>query len=41
MSEPTDIDHDEEEFTENTLIEAIETRSKATTRHRPRPRSTS
>ena len=24
MSEPTDIDNDEEEFTENTLIEAIE-----------------
>lgn len=24
MSEPTDIDSDEEEFTENTLIEAIE-----------------
>ena len=24
MSEPTDIDTDEEEFTENTLIEAIE-----------------
>ena len=24
MSEPTDIDIDEEEFTENTLIEAIE-----------------
>lgn len=24
MSEPTDIDHDEEEFTEATLIEAIE-----------------
>ncbi|WP_392892529.1 hypothetical protein ACF6ZU_11710 [Pseudomonas migulae] len=24
MSEPTDIDSDEEEFTENTLVEAIE-----------------
>ncbi|MDB5995667.1 MAG: hypothetical protein JWP42_2803, partial [Pseudomonas sp.] len=24
MSEPTDIDSDEEAFTENTLIEAIE-----------------
>jgi len=24
MSEPTDIDNDEEEFTESTLIEAIE-----------------
>ncbi len=24
MSEPTDIDSDEEEFTENTLIEAVE-----------------
>ena len=24
MSEPTDIDHDEEEFTESTLIQAIE-----------------